>query len=412
FEKNSIRVVVNFGGGKLEAPADKPGIIPYAQSVFRSGGLEKHSIDDLRRIFASKTVSAEFAVGDDTFSLAGKTNPQDLAAQLQLLCATVSAPGFRDEADRQFKMSLQAFYQELDHTAEGIMQNKVVGFVHSDDVRFVLPAREVMEKRTLTELKAWLTPALKEGYMEVSVLGDIDVEKTIEALAATFGALPKRQDKRPEFTEARKMVFPAEPRNKDFDFTTEIPRAYALAYWPTDDMLDVKRTRRLILLGQILDDRLRLKIREELGETYSPASYHVASDTFPGYGYMTAMATLKPEQVAQVKPMFLEIAEGIIKEGISADEFQRAREPQLQQLVQMRRDNRYWLTRVLPNCQAQAYRLDWCRSLVDDFTGIKKEELEALAKKYLGPQKSITMGLMPHVENAPEGASKAAAAKP
>ncbi|WP_009963704.1 M16 family metallopeptidase [Verrucomicrobium spinosum] len=410
FEKNSIRVAVNFGGGKLDAPADKPGMVPYAQSVFRQGGLEKHSMDDLRRIFASKTVSTEFAIGDDTFTLAGKTNPQDLDAQLQLLCATLSAPGYREEADRQFKMNLEAVYQELEHTAEGVMQNKVVGFIHSDDFRFVFPPREEMGRRTLTELKAWLTPMLKDGYMEITVLGDIEVEKTIELVAATFGTLPKRADKRPNYDEARKMTFPEGPRTKDIKFTTEIPRAYALAYWPTDDMLDVKRTRRLILLGQILDDRLRLKIREELGETYSPTSYHVASDTFPGYGYMTAMATLKPEQVEQVKPMFLEIAEGIIKEGISDDEFQRAREPQLQQLVQMRRDNRYWLTRVLPNCQSQPYRLEWCRSLVDDFTGIKKEELNDLAKTYLGGAKSITMGLLPELEKAPEGAGKAAAA--
>ena len=157
-------------------------------------------------------------------------------------------------------------------------------------------------------------------------------------------------------------------------------------------MLDIRRTRRLILLGQILDDRLRLKIREELGETYSPASYHVASDTFTGYGYMTAMATLKAEQVERVKPMFLDIAKGI-SQGITEDEFQRAREPQLQQLVQMRRDNRYWLTRVLVNCQSQPYRLDWCRSLMDDFSSIKKEELESLAKQYLGSEKAITFGL-------------------
>lgn len=411
FEKNSIRVAVNFGGGKLEVPADKPGLLPYAQSVFRQGGLEKHSQDDLRRIFAGKTAGVEFAVGDDTFTLAGKTNPQDLVAQLQLLNAFFVAPGFRDDADRQFKMNLQAVYQQLEHTAEGVMQNKVVSFIHGNDFRFQFPPREELERRNLGELKAWLTPILKEGYMEISVLGDFDTDQALEALAATFGTLPKRADRRPNYDEARKVTFPSEPRNQDIRFTTEIPRAYALAYWPTDDMLDVQRTRRLILLGQILDDRLRLKIREELGETYSPASYHVASDTFPGYGYMTAMATLKPEQVAQVKPMFLEIAEGIIKEGISDDEFQRAREPQLQQLVQMRRDNRYWLTRVLPNCQAQPYRLEWCRSLVDDFTGIKKEELEALAKTYLVPDKSLTIGLLPELEKAAaSGENKAAAA--
>lgn len=394
FEKNSVRVVANFGGGRLEAPADKPGIIPYAQSVFTLGGLEKHSVDEMRRIFASRTVSAEFSIGDDSFMLGGKTTPKDLEIECQRLCANIVAPGWRGEADWQFKKNVDSIYTELEHTAEGVMQNEVVGFIHSGDARFCFPKREEMVQRNMTELKAWMTPALTSGYMEVSVIGDVDSDQALEVLAKTFGALPKRADKKPDYAEARKVTFPSSPRNKDFSFSTEIARSYALAYWPTTDMLDIRRARRLILLGQILDDRLRLKIREELGETYSPASYHVASDTFTGYGYMTAMATLKPDQVEKVKPMFLDIAKGI-SQGITDDEFQRAREPQMQQLVQMRRDNRYWLTRVLVNCQSQPYRLDWCRSLMDDFSGIKKEELESLAKQYLGTEKAITFGLVP-----------------
>ncbi len=400
FEKNSVRILVSFGGGKLEAPLDMPGIIPYAQSVFHGAGLEKHSVDDLRRIFASKSVGVDFSVGDDSFVLGGKTTPEDFNSQVQLMCAYLTAPGYREEADRQFKKNLDAIYTELEHTAEGVMQNQVIGFIHKDDPRFSFPKRAIMESRNLAELRMWLTPALQKSYLEISVIGDVDVDKVIASLMSTFGALPDRMAKKQDFAEARKVSMPTGIRDKDFTFVTEIPRAYALAYWPTEDMLDIKRTRRLVLLGEIFDDRLRLKIREELGETYSPAGYHVASDTFPGYGYMTAMATLKPEQVAKVKPMFLNIAQGI-SSGITDDEFQRAREPQMQQLVQMRRDNKYWLTRVLVNAQAQPYRLDWCRSLIDDFSGIKKEEIEALAKQYLGKEKSITIGLMPQAASKP-----------
>ena len=63
FEKNGVRVMVSFGGGKLETPMDKPGMIPLAQGVFQLGGLEKHSVDELRRIFAGKTVGAGFRGG-------------------------------------------------------------------------------------------------------------------------------------------------------------------------------------------------------------------------------------------------------------------------------------------------------------------------------------------------------------
>ncbi|HSI65147.1 MAG TPA: insulinase family protein [Candidatus Saccharimonadia bacterium] len=397
FEKNGVRIMVTFGGGKLEVPSDKPGMIPFAQSVFPLGGLEKHNVDDLRRIFASRTVNMDFAVGDDSFVLAGRTTPQDFETQCQRLCANISAPGWREEAERQFEKNLDSLYTAIDHTDEGVMQDKVEAFTHSGDTRFGYPERKVMDQRNLAELKAWLTPALQSGYMEVSVVGDIDADKALEVISKTFGALPARQDKKPAFAEARKVAFPAGVHDKDFTFASEITRSWALAYWPTADMLDIRRTRRLILLGQILDDRLRLKIREELGETYSPMAHHLANDTFTDYGYMFAAATLKPEQVEKVKPMFKEIGANIEK-GITDDEFERAREPMLQQLVQTRRDNRYWLTRALVNCQAQPYRLEWSRSLMDDFSSIKKQDLEALAKQFLGSDRVLTIGILPTVK--------------
>lgn len=405
FEKSSVRIMVTFGGGKLDAPADKPGMLLFAQSVFPLGGLEKHSVDDLRRIFASKTVSLDFAVGDDSFILAGRTTPQDFEAQCQRLCANLVAPGWRAEAERQFEKNLPALYTQLEHTDEGIMQGKVESYIHGGDIRFTIPSRDVLEQRSMDELKAWLTPILQQGYMEIAVVGDIDPAKAMEALSKTFGALPARQKKKPDYTDARHVAFPKDTRNKDFPFASEINRSWALAYWPTADMLDIRRTRRLILLSQILDDRLRLKIREELGETYSPMAHHLANDTFTGYGYMFAAATLKPEQVEKVKPMFIEIGENIEK-GISDDEFERAREPQLQQLVQMRKDNRYWLTRVLVNSQSQPYRLDWCRSLVEDFSSIKKQDLEALARQYLGANRVLTIGIVPTQEKPVETRSE------
>jgi zinc protease len=412
FEKNSVRLMVNFGAGKLQPSADKPGIIPYAQAVFQAGGLEKHSADELRRLFAGKELSVDFAVGDDSFVLGGKTTPADLESQLELLCAYVVAPGYREEADRQFKRNLDSLYTDLDKTAEGVIQNQVTGFIKGSDPRFIFPARAEMEKRSMADVKAWMGDALKEGYMEIAIVGDVEETKALEAVGKTFGALPKRLAGRPDDSEARKIAFPKEPRQKTFNFSTEIPRAYALAYWPTADMMDIKRTRRLVLLGQILDDRLRLKIREELGETYSPASYHNASDTFTGFGYMTAMASLKPEQVAVVEPMFLEIGAEIGAKGITEDEFKRAQEPQLQQIVQMRRDNRYWLQRVLVNSQAQPYRLDWSRSLEQDISTIKREELEQLAKEFLGTERAITIGVIPAPGAAPASPAAAPAATP
>ena len=395
FEKGTIRVLINFGGGKLSTPTDKPGIIPFAQSTFQLGGLEKHGVDDIRRIFASRTVGSDFAIGDEAFLLSGRTTPADLEAQLQLLTAYLVAPGYREEAARQFEKNLDPLYTQLQHTAEGVMNNDVVSFMHSGDARWGFPKIEELRKRTLAELKAWLTPALTQDYLEVTVLGDVDAETALNAVAKTLGALPKRAEKKPAYEKERTVAFPKPEASKTFPFDTEIPKAIATVYWPTTDMLNIKRTRRLTVLGSILDDRLRIKVREELGDTYSPACYHVANDTFTGYGYMTTMIECKPELAASLTKLVTEIADKLSGGPITDDEFDRAIKPMLAQLEQMRRDNRYWSMNVLRCAQEHPERLDWARSFVSDFAGIKKEELEALAKEYLGAKRAVAADIIP-----------------
>ena len=398
FEKGTIRVLINFGGGKLTVPAGKPGLLPFAQSTFQLGGLEKHGVDDIRRLFASRTVGSDFTVGDEAFLLSGKTTPADLEAQLQLLTAHLVAPGYRDEAARQFEKNLDPLYTQLYHTAEGVMNNEVVAVMHSGDPRWGFPKIEELKKRSLAELKEWLTPALKEDYLEVSVLGDVDVEAALNAVAKTLGALPKRAAKKPAYEKERAVAFPKPEASKSFPFETEIPKAIATIYWPTTDMSNIQRTRRLTLLGAILDDRLRIKVREELGDTYSPACYHVGSDTFTGYGYMTTMIECKPELAGKLTKLVVEIGDKLAAGPITDDEFDRALKPMLVQLEQMRRDNRYWSMNVLRCSQEHPERLNWSRSFVSDFAGIKKDEIQDLAKEYLGAKRAVTADIMPQVK--------------
>jgi zinc protease len=113
---------------------------------------------------------------------------------------------------------------------------------------------------------------------------------------------------------------------------------------------------------------------------------------------MTAMVTLKPDHVAKVGPIVAKLGDELATGSISEDEFERAKKPQLTQLEQMRRDNRYWIQNVLRCSQEHPERLDWARSLVNDFASIKKEDLEALAKEYLKGDRVVNIGLIPEQE--------------
>ena len=114
-----------------------------------------------------------------------------------------------------------------------------------------------------------MVPHLQTAAIEIGIVGDLDIDATIAAVAETFGALPPRKA-REDYTDRRNVSFPDKPFTKEYRVPTEIPKAIVSLNWPTDDGMEVHTDRRLRVLGNILGDRLRLKIREELGDSYSP----------------------------------------------------------------------------------------------------------------------------------------------
>lgn len=399
FEANRIRLAARIGSGQLTEPRDKPGLAFYSGQTFTEGGLGRHSVDDLRRILAGRTVGAGFSVGSDAFVIAGATNREDLLLQLQLMTARITDPGYRPEAARQVQKGIEQMYLGFAHTASGPFNLEVSRILAGGDHRFGLPPRDVMLQRNLDEVRAWLEPELARGPIEIAIVGDTDPEAAIEAVAQTLGALPARDPRRAR-DELRIVKFPEQPVSLDYAIPTEIPKGTVALYWPTTDALEIHRARRLHMLGAVLNDRLRLKVREELGDAYSPGAGSAASDTYPGYGYMQAGVTVDPARAGELADIIVEIAGGLAAEGATADELERAKQPVLTSLRESARTNPYWLNNVLLRAQEKPEVLDWCRSRYADIEAITTEEINALAAEYLAAHRASRVIVVPAANSA------------
>lgn len=396
FEDNVVYVKARIGSGLLNEPS--PGLAFFLSSVFTKGGLEAHSQDDLKQLFAGESVDVRFDVDNDAFILTGATTPEDLRTQLVLMRAYLTNPGFRSESATEFRRALDYLYQQLERTPGGFAQDEVAAFLHGNDPRFGYPSRAVVEKLTLEKASDWVLPELKEGYLEISIVGDIETDAATKALAETFGSLPPRDAEKSAFTEQRKVSFP-KATTKIFEFESEIPKGMAVVHWPTTDIFDIEKSRRLSMLSAILDDRLRIKIREELGDAYSPFAHNLPSDTWTDYGYLFASVTVDPDQAKSVTEVISEIAKELSSgEAITEDELERAKKPQVVQIEEMRRTNRYWLGSVLESSQEHPQRLDWARSFVEDYNAISVDEVNKLAKEFLSADKQVNVTITPKSE--------------
>ncbi|BCU78598.1 peptidase M16 [Luteolibacter sp. LG18] len=393
FEKNSIRMLARIGSGQLSQPVDKPGLGLLASALFGGGGLGKHSVDDLEQILAGRNVGAAISMGEDAFQLSGRTTPEDLALQLQLACATLTDPGFRPEALRQFQKMLPMVEQQLAHTSAG-PQTQLEAWLHGGDQRFVMPPVAKLGSYTIDDVKKWVTPDLEKGYLELSIVGDFDEDAIVPAVLNTFGALPKRAAAKPAIDNLRKVKFPNAPAAKNFTFNSKIPSAVAQAIWRTDGMRgNIPEVRRLNILADIYGDRLRQEIREKLGASYSPEAGAGGSDALDKYGYIIGEATAKPEDVDRLGTVMRELADKLAQAGANEDELARAKKPVLASLDKSSRDNSYWLATVLAQSQEDPKRLDLARQRDSDYRSITLKEINTLAKKYLGSANAINVGI-------------------
>ena len=74
------------------------------------------------------------------------------------------------------------------------------------------------------------------------------------------------------------------------------------------------------MLTDVFGDRLRVKIREEMGGTYSPNAGPDLSDTYPGYGYLVADATVAPDQARAIVDAIKAVAASLQKDGVTEEE--------------------------------------------------------------------------------------------
>jgi zinc protease len=399
FEPGRIAIGARVGNGEITEPVDQPGLGRLAFSTFTRGGFGKYSLDDLRGLFAGKNIGWRFSLSPNAFLFNGATTRDDLLLELQLLAAHLTDAGYRPEALRVARKELEQQYLSFKHTPAGPLSTEIANLIAGGDRRFGLPPQEIMMARTLDEVKAWLTPQLMHGALEVALVGDLDIEATIAAAAKTIGALPSREAK-PALTELKKVKFPAQPFTKNYVIESEIPKGAVLLYWPTEDAFDEHRTRRLNVLQHILNDRLRVKLREELGVTYSPRVENFASDTFPGYGYIVANIDVDPQSAAKVSELAVDLADELAQKGVTEDQLNRARQPMLTAIKDSLRSNGYWLF-VLALAQEKPEALDWPRTRLADTAAITTAELSALAKKYLPRDRVSRATILPIAKPSP-----------
>ena len=393
FEKGAVRYSVRIAGGDLALPRDKIGLSALISTLSPIAGLEKHSAEDLKQIFAGRGVQPGLAVGTDAIVAAGRTIPKDLALQMKLSAAFVTAPGYRPEAATRWRGLVPIFDKQWRATPQGVMGAKVPGVLANDDPRFSFPEASALSARTLEEAKTVLTPLFNKAPIEIGIVGDVDEAATIDAVAKSFGALPARDAFAPEYKEARQAHFRQSLAPVRLTHGGPANQAVLVAAWATTDDDDQKDTVGLVLLADVLRLELNDKLREELGDTYTVAVSSASSDIYDGYGYLRLSTIVAPDKLASVEEATREVVAKLRDKPIEADLLARARNPNLERIDRQQRENGYWLD-LVDEAQGNPDRLQRHRLRKDFYRTMTADYVQTLARRYLAPEKMLAVHIV------------------
>jgi zinc protease len=392
FQANQVTLSVQFGQGMRSEP--RRGMALLAQGVVADSGIGKLTGDQLQEALAGHPVELAFSVGPESFSFAGSALSQDFDLLLQLLYHRLHDPALRPDAYARSRDSLQRMYRQLASTVEGMAQIKGERFLAGNLPEYGMASWEEVESVTLEQIRSWLLPVFTQAPLEINVVGDIDSAAAIALVSRYFG-----QEQR-QASSAAAIDAPLFPAGQQLELTvpSSIDKAHLTVAWQTDDFWEIERTRRLNLLAAVLDDRLRIKIREELGATYAPRVISRPSRGQEGFGLLQSALVVDPTQATKLAGIIRETAATLGNGGVSEDELRRALEPTLTAIKDIKRNNRYWLESVLNLSGRHPLQLQWPLTITESFAAIKAEELTALARRYLAAEQAATVIVRPAPE--------------
>ncbi|MBC2745097.1 MAG: insulinase family protein, partial [Desulfosarcina sp.] len=245
YKANEVLTNLIFGHGKSAEPITLPGISLLAEATVNESGLGVLDTNELEGVLAGKSTYVDFRI-----------------------------------------KRLRHDYQSFTRSIEGMMRIKGLRFLAGGDSRFGMPPFEEIQAIRLDDIRDWIAPQLNNAPLELSVVGDFDENEVIELARRYLGSLPDRSCN----AEMLRTDLPYLPTGTvtRIDVDTQIPKAMVVAAWQTEDFWDINRTRRLSVLADVFSERLRERIREKLGVSYSPYAFNRASRAYTGYGVFQA----------------------------------------------------------------------------------------------------------------------------
>ncbi len=393
--KDRIAFALAVDGGDLMNTRAAPLATNLVGSL-AAGGLGRHSQDDLASVLAGRSVSFELASSIDAFTASAVTTPRDLTLQMQVLAATLTDPGYRQEGAERYRKGIDNFFNTLEATPGRALSTASGAVLSGNDPRFSLQPKDAFMALNFEGLRTVIGDRLAHGAIEIALVGDLDEEAAIAAVAATLGALPQREAAFNLRADNRSRSFTAARGEHRLTHKGEPDQALIQWVWPTTDDRDLAEAQRLDLLARIVRLELTDLLREKLGQAYSPSASASLSHYYPGYGTFAINAAVAADKVEATRSAIDDLVADLRAAPLEPDVIERARKPWLEEYNNFLKDLGGWLA-LAARAQSEPARIERFLDAAKVTAAITPADIHQTVLRYLVPGGAVEFVVVPDV---------------
>jgi zinc protease len=380
-ESRRFGLSLRLGRGVADTPPDQPRLEILALALLGSADLGRNTRDEITRLLRLHAIEFNADLEDSQVCFTATGPAAELPFALRLVTALLSDLKL-DPAQWPKAVSQYAATQRREVSSTlGWARNELLYQVAGADPRLRFSSAAQVNRYGFADVGAWLQRHWLEGPLEIGLTGDIAPQETTAAVARTLGALPPRR----QFPSApdERLVLRTTPYRRTEVLPLPDAAAALRMAWPAGAAREVRDQAALQLAIDALVDRLRLKVREDLGATYAPGGGVYDYAPQPDFQFGWIELTFDPKQAQALGLAVLQLADALAQQGLTPEEFARLREPRRAQTAARLGSDGWWLKQVLVRAQSQPQVLSDVRAWESAYSQITREDVNRAAARYL-----------------------------
>jgi zinc protease len=393
-EDEIVFQAISPGGTSLESDED---FIPArtASQVISAGGVGEFSAIELQKKLTGKVASVRPLISDWEEGLTGNASPKDIETLFQLINLYFTSPRADETMFDVLKSRMKATLKNRDANPMYVFYDTFMRIITQDHPRARSLSVEKLEEMDLEKSLRFYKDRFADASNFIFVfVGNLDLEAIEPLVVRYLASLPSlnRQETwidigiRPPKGVVKKTV------KKGVEPQSQAAIVFTGPFEYTQASRNAIRA-----MGIVLQTRLRNKIREDLGGTYSiMASPSYDRIPVPAYSVTINFGT-DPERVEELISVIFQEIDTLKKEGVTADELRDAKQAMYRSYETGIKQNRWLLTQLY-------YRYlegEDLESLFDYLKSLENLTIEVIheaAKTYLNMENYIQVTLFPEKE--------------